>query len=191
MEQWYTLYTKPNAEYQVAAALQQRQLQVYLPEIEAARRGRPQHLPFFPCYLFVKIDFETVGYPFVRWTPGLRRIVSFGDRPAALPDSLIGLMQQQLYRPAGRGQRRYDFEPGDPVRIVDGPFGDMVAIFDGSVQASERVRVLLTVLGRVSRLEIEAARLEKAPAGAGPPPPHPPRRTRGRGRPIRSGGRQE
>jgi len=61
MERWYTLYTKPNAEYQVVATLQQRDVQTYLPEMEmpkASGKGRRKK-PFFPCYVFSKIDFET------------------------------------------------------------------------------------------------------------------------------------
>ena len=48
MEQWYALYTKPNAEYQVAEALQQRGFQTYLPEIETRRKGRRRRQPLFP-----------------------------------------------------------------------------------------------------------------------------------------------
>ena len=58
MEFWYTLYTKPNAEYQVATSLQKRGIQAYLPEIEPPKTGQEQIKPFFPCYLFIEIDFE-------------------------------------------------------------------------------------------------------------------------------------
>ncbi|NJN99131.1 MAG: hypothetical protein HC875_36080 [Anaerolineales bacterium] len=70
MEQWYTLYTNPNAEYQVVAALQQRQIETYLPELLSlkANKGKGKQ-PFFPCYLFARIDFEQGGFVTVRWTP--------------------------------------------------------------------------------------------------------------------------
>lgn len=186
MEQWYTLHTRPNAEYQVAEVLQQRQLQVYLPHVEVTgNRRRREHRPFFPCYMFVRVDLEAVGLSLIRWTPGLRRVVAFGDRPAAVPDSLIDLIRQQL-EASHAGGHYCRFQPGDPVRIVDGPFRDMIAVFDRALGASERVQVLLKVLGQVSRMQIEASCLEKAPAGAGPQPEERPRRTtRGRGRPIR------
>ena len=185
MEQWYTLHTKPNAEYQVAAVLQQRQLEAYLPEIEAAgQRQRRERRPFFPCYLFVRVDFETVGLSSIQWMPGLRRLVAFGDRPAAVPDPLIDLIRRRLEAsPAGRGCG-CDFQPGEPVRIVDGPFRDMTAVFDRPLGPAERVQVLLQVLGQVSRVQIEASCLEKAAAGPEPLPFKRPRRTRGSGRPI-------
>ena len=63
MEHWYTLHTKPNAEYQVATTLQQRNLPTYLPEIETVQPGRGRiKRPFFPCYLFLQVDFEQVGF---------------------------------------------------------------------------------------------------------------------------------
>ena len=94
-ERWYTLYTKPNAEYQVANALKQRGIQTYLPEIELAKpqQGRKKK-PFFPCYLFIRVDFEAIELSAVQWTPGLRRIVSFGDQPMPLPDDLITLVRR-------------------------------------------------------------------------------------------------
>lgn len=185
MEHWYTLHTRPNAEYQVAAVLRQRQLEVFLPEIEVARERseRGQRQPFFPCYLFTRIDLDTVGFSTVQWTPGLRRVVAFDGLPSPVPDRLIELIQGQLLE-LKSGHQICRFQPGDPVRIVDGPFRDMVAIFDRPVGAAERVQVLLTVLGQLSRMQIEAACLEKV-ADAEPELTFKrPRRTRGRGRPI-------
>src|SRR5215510_9053335 len=95
MEKWYTLYTKPNAEYQVATALTQRQIYTYLPELQLpkARHGRK---PFFPCYLFARIDFSSVGVSFIQWIPGLRRLVTVNDQPIPMSDTVIELIQRKL-----------------------------------------------------------------------------------------------
>ena len=185
MEKWYTLHTKPNAEYQVAATLQQRQFQVYLPEIEApkARTGRKKK-PFFPGYLFINVDFKAMGISNLQWTPGLRRIVAFDDRPAALPAEIIDLIRLKLgeIKPAGDGPG-HPFRPGDTLRIIDGPFQDMLAIFEGPTTAGTRVQVLLKILG-ASRVQVDVIDLEKTTAEAEVPAPKRPRRTRGRGRRI-------
>jgi transcription elongation factor/antiterminator RfaH len=188
MEQWYTLYTKPNAEYQVVTALQKRGIQTYLPEIESVkdRRGRDRK-PFFPCYLFIKADLRVVGLSRVRWTPGLRRIVAFDDWPVPLPDEVINLIRRRLseINTAG-GQPRHTFRPGDTVRITDGPLQNMLAIFEGPITPAERVRVLLTFLGHARRMSVPATDLEKAPSDAEVSVPKRPRRTRGQGRRIRN-----
>lgn len=184
MEQWYTLYTKPNAEYQVATNLKQRDIQTFLPEIKAPKsRKERKKKPFFPCYLFTKIDLEEEGLSAVRWTPGLRRIVTFGERPVPLPDEIIDLIRYKLGEiEAGGEPATHPFKPGDTVRITEGPFKDMLAIFDKSLTANQRVQVLLNILGHASRVEVEVNELEEASADAEALSPKPPRRTRGRGR---------
>lgn len=187
MEQWYTLHTKPNAEYQVVAALQQRDVQTYLPEMEiprGRRKGRGKK-PFFPCYVFSKIDFEVVGVSQVQWTPGLRRIVSFGDRPVPLPDEVIGLIRHRLGEvEANGGWPIHTFKSGDTVRITNGPFRNMLAIFEGPTTPSERVQILLDILGHASRVQIDVHDLEIVSDGTQAPQLQRPRRTRGRGRRI-------
>ena len=187
MEHWYTLHTKPNAEYQVRAALQQREIQTYLPEIETPkpRNGRKKK-PFFPCYIFGRIDLEFMGFSDLQWTPGLRRIVAFNDQPVPLPNEAIELVQRRLgeIETAG-GLPIHPFKPGDAVRIIDGPFRDMQAIFDGPTTPTERVQVLLNILGQAGRVHVNVAKLEIAPAEAKEPKRKRPRRTRGQGRRIR------
>jgi transcription elongation factor/antiterminator RfaH len=186
MEQWYTLYTKPNAEYQVVTALQQRGVQTYLPEGEfhTSHRGRKRK-PFFPCYLFIKVDFEIVGFSSLQWMPGLRYIVAFEDRPVPLPNEVIDLIRCKLGEiEAAGGWPAHSFKPGDTVRIIDGPFRDMLAIFDGPTTPAQRVQVLLEILGRTSRLQIDVTDLEKASPRSEVPESRRPRRTRGQGRRI-------
>lgn len=186
MDQWYTLHTKPNAEYQVAAALEQRGFYTYLPQLGIRRaRKRGVRKPFFPCYLFIKVDLEIVGVSSVQWTPGLRRIVAFDDRPLPLPDEAINLIRRKLGEvEAAGGWPAHNFTPGDTVRIIEGPFQNMLAIFDGPTTPAERVQVLLNILGHYNRVELDVTALEKAPPGAKLPRPKRPRRTRGRGRRI-------
>ncbi|MFQ5610900.1 MAG: transcription termination/antitermination protein NusG [Anaerolineae bacterium] len=184
MKQWYTLHTKPNAEYQVAATLKQRGIQTYLPELESpkARQGRRKK-PFFPCYLFIRTDFEAVGLSQVQWTPGLRRIVAFDDRPTPLGDEIITLIRRKLDAlNASGGQVSHPFKPGETVRITGGPLQNLLAIFDGPATATERVQVLLNILGHASRVQVDVADLEKTSSDAQAPMPKRPRRTRGRGR---------
>ena len=183
MQAWYTLYTQPKAEYYVTNTLQHRGLQVYLPELIEPDGKRPR--PFFPRYLFVNVDFQLTAVSRIRWTPGLRHILTFGDRPHPVPQAVIDNIQQNLnvlnrHNAAGS----HDFQPGDTVLITDGPFQEMLAIFEGPTSPSKRVQVLLKVLGG-RRLQVEASALkmvESAPADY--PAPKRPRRTRGQGRRI-------
>lgn len=187
MKHWYTLHTKPRQEMRVARRLDDLDVETYLPLVRRAadtRSRRPE--AFFPCYLFIHLDLETLPAARWQWIPGLRRVVSFGGVPAPVPPAAIGLIRDHVAEMnAGEPAARSRFQAGDPVRITAGPMADMVAMFERACGPEDRVCVLLTFLGRVCRLEIDAAALE--PSGRGPLPTdtRPPRRTRGHGRPIR------
>jgi len=189
MKLWYTLYTKPNAEYQVANALQRRGLEIFLPEIDTPEGTEKQ--PLFPSYLFLYVDFSVMMLSKVQWTPGLVRILAFGDSPQPVETTVIELIRSKLAEMTAKGDwLEHDFQPGDTVRITDGPFEDMLAIFEGPTTASQRVQVLLKVLGG-SRMQVEVANLEKAsPESNDKPPTKLPRRTRGQGRRIKNNTQQ-
>jgi transcriptional antiterminator RfaH len=188
MEHWYTFYTKPNAEYKVATLLQTQGIDTYLPEMETSRAGQGRMLkPFFPCYLFAKVDFGTVGLPRVQLTPGLRRIVAFDNRPTPMPDEAIDLIRRKLDGISASGDGLAPvYRPGDHVRITAGPLQGLRAIFEGPSTPDERVRVLLTFLGGARRTWVPVTDLEKDTPNIEASGTKRPRRTRGRGRRIKN-----
>ncbi len=183
MKQWYTLYTKANAEYKVASYLREHGIEVYLPEIRASVQKSTPKQPFFPCYLFAQLDLTDDDPSLWRWTPGLRRLVSYGDWPIPLPSELINVMKHKLAQNNAAAGVAHSFQVGDMVRITEGPFKGMLAIFDGPMTPSKRVRVLLMTLGQYLRLRLDPVNLEVAPPDSTAKPKRR-RRTRGHGRRI-------
>ena len=115
----------------------------------------------------------------------MRYIVKYGDQPVPVPEEVIVLINQKISKMEFEATApNLRFNPGDMVRIKDGPFEDLLAIFEGPTTPSARVRVLLSTLNRTIRVRIEADDLEKAPAHAVKAAEKRQRRTRGRGRPI-------
>lgn len=161
MEAWYTLYTKPNAEARVARALSARGFEIFLPLLPPRRNGRSQ--PLFPAYLFVHCDLSLASVEALRWTPGLRRIVSFGDRPAVVPEAAIQLIREGLraIEEAG-GLPKHPFKPGDTVVIDSGPLAGLRGIFEGPVGPAERVRILIRFLGETNKAEVPVEILRRA-----------------------------
>lgn len=191
MNRWYVLYTKPNAEYRVEAMLQERGIETYLPEITFSKDKKITRSPFFSCYLFMKVNLETVDYRKWKWLSGVRHVVSYGGKPVTLPDFTVQLIREKLGGlDASRRERKvYDFERGDTVRITKGPLRDMLAVFDRPTTSSQRVQVLLAVLGSVKKVRLDIANLEKSP-DARQQSTNKSRRTRGRGRYIRDNSQQ-
>jgi transcriptional antiterminator RfaH len=186
MKQWYALYTKPRSERAVALLLQQHDIETYLPEITTTTAQKTKRrVPFFPSYLFMRVDLKVENPTHWRWLPGVRRLVSYGDRPVVVPDEIISLIGHKLAKlDVETTKPRHQFKPGDMVKINNSPFKDMLAIFEGPTTPSDRVYVLLTSLNNSVRLRIAPSELEKVSGKNGAPVNKRPRRSRGRGRPI-------
>jgi transcriptional antiterminator RfaH len=88
-------------------------------------------------------------------------VVSFGGEPAEIPDSLVAAIRTRLDEinasteatADGYGRRPADFEQGQAVVILDGPFSGCEAIFDAYLSGLDRVRVLLQFL-RVNQTKL-------------------------------------
>lgn len=187
MKEWYVLHTYASAEQFVADQLARKEIETFLPEMtQKSRSGQPQTVALFPGYLFVYLDYMKANPDHWRWTPGVRRFVSFEDYPIPVPADVIAALKQRVAQLNSRGRRAQSrFAPGEQVRLKDGPFKEMLALFDGPVAPAEWVHVLLQTMNRSMRLRVAAASLEKVE-----PEKHSgqkrPRRTRGKGRRVRS-----
>jgi transcriptional antiterminator RfaH len=178
-QQWYVIHCKSQREPQAAAALHELLgLSVYLPLLNQNVR----QVPLFPGYLFVQANLYKVAPSHINAVPNIVRLVTFNDVPQSLPDDTIPTLQQRLaILNANGGKPR--FQPGDRVRITQGPFQHLEAIFQGPLKPNQRVQVLIEFLGSLRTLEVSASHVERLDM---PPQPKRERRTRGRGRPIRS-----
>ncbi len=160
---WHVLYTKPRCEQQVQAGLAADQIETYCPTVPVAspRRGRPTVRPFFPCYLFVKVDLQTVGISRLNWTPGVRHLVMFGGIPSQVDEAVIARIQAHLAEPQVMDRCGELLERGDTVLITSGPLKDIEAVFDKRLSTTGRVRVLVQLLKRWTPVDIEADALRR------------------------------
>lgn len=160
---WYLVHTKPRQEAKALLNLEQQGYPCYLPliNVEKMRRGKVQRVsePLFPRYLFIRLDSSEEGKSWspIRSTIGVSTLVQFGGQPAKVNDLLIELLQaQQEARPASTL-----FSPGETVRITDGPFAGLDAIYQCS-DAEQRSLVLLELLHKQVKMQIDTARLGKS-----------------------------
>lgn len=148
---WYALQTRALKEELVAQQLEARSFSVFFPRLQVQPvnpRARTQR-PFFPCYLFVEADLEQVGMSLFQYLPHAIGLVCFGDLPAVVEPVLLEEIAARLnVVNAAGGELFLKLRRGDPVVIEQGPFAGCEAIFDGRLRDSERVRVLLEMLGR-------------------------------------------
>ena len=158
-EEWYLLYTKPHKEKLVTQSLEARGIESYLPLVRArGRHGVWGLRPFFPCYLFAHVDLDAVGLSTVKWTPGLRKLVAFGDDAKPVPAAVVDHIRERLADLKEQGIPK--FAAGQRGVIKQGPLRELEAIFDRELSASDRATVLIEILGRLTRSEVDTSWLE-------------------------------
>ena len=146
--------------------LKDRGIETYLPIVHRyiVRRKREEPTPFFPSYLFARVDLQSNDYLTVRRTPGLRGIVSFDGRVASVPDDVVVEIRERLPRleESGYFDGKALYQHDDRVRVKSGPLKGLEAIFDRALSQRGRVKIFLELLGRLTACEVDLDCIEKA-----------------------------
>lgn len=158
MRHWHVVQTQPNAEARALANLRRQGYEAYLPRFRKwrrhARKAQVVAAPLFPRYLFVRLDAARERWRAVLSTFGVSTLICRGGMPAPVPEGIVeAIMAREDSQEFVDLTRQAAFKPGDAVRVVAGPFADCIAQFQG-LSASERVVLLLDILGRKLRIEV-------------------------------------
>ena len=160
MGYWCCGQTEPHREAAATHFLGLAGYETYCPRLKLVRprRGRKvvSHPPLFPSYLFIAI---TAGWWNARWCPGIVKLLTAGDAPMPVPDSLIFEIKSRERGGLVELPRREKFKAGDRVRILQGPFEGHLGLYAG-MRPHERVLVLLALLGGEQRVELPKADIE-------------------------------
>lgn len=162
-QSWFVAKTKAQRERWAAENIVRQGFEPYTPmtmteEVVRGQKRQKIH-SLFPGYLFVRTDGR---WRFLSGTFGVASVVMQGQSPAVMPNSAIEQLRSRensqgiITLPKPNMQR---FSSGDPVRVKDGAFSGHYGIWEG-LGASERVRVLLELLGRKTRILISEDYLE-------------------------------
>ena len=163
-QQWFVISTKVRREEFAQEQLDRRAVETFLPRIIESSRFeiKPVVAPLFPSYLFVHIDLEQQYFDVV-WTPGVRRFIGFGELPSPVDDAVIDFLHARMGQ-EGVLRAQPVFKPGDVVRIKRGPFEGLVGIIENPGCGRGRVRVLMELLRRQTRVEVPQQIVERVSA---------------------------
>lgn len=146
---WYVMRSKPNREEFLEGQLISRDVEVFYPRIRVKPvnpRSR-KHKPYFPGYLFLRIDLEKNSITNLERIPGVVRLVSFGGEASRVPEAIIhGIRLKVDEINASGGLKSPGLNAGTLVKIEKGPFAGYEGIIDSQIPGKERVRVLLRML---------------------------------------------
>ena len=166
---WFCMRTQPKHEHIAAAGLR-RQLNVncFAPRLryrKMTRRGAVWFVEaMFPAYLFAEFVYLE-QHRRIEYSPGIQGFVQFGDYIATVDSETVAALQEQ----AGTEDIVTidpDIKVGQSVRIAEGPLRGLEAIVTRVLPASERIRVLLELLG--GQVEAEVSSPKVVPLGRPP-----------------------
>lgn len=161
---WYVIQSKPHKENQLHAYLESQQFEVYYPtiEVEPVNPRSSRIRPYFPRYMFVNADLEEVGMSALQWLPFAIGLVQFDGYVMPVPENVIHELRRRIAEIEEAGGIQLDgLKQGDPVRITQGPLAGYEALFDTRLSGSQRVQVLLDMLGRQVKVKVERSAIEK------------------------------
>ena len=176
VQHWYVVHAYSGFEKQVMRSLQERiersgldemfgEILVPTEEVVEMRDGkkRKSDRKFFPGYVLVQMELDDDSWHLVKETP---RVMGFiggkADKPAPITDKEADLILQRVQDSEETPRPKTMFEPGEMVRVTDGPFND----FNGTVEEvnyeKSKLRVAVSIFGRSTPVELDFTQVEKA-----------------------------
>ena len=169
---WYVIHTYSGYENKVKTNLEHRITsmdmgdkiyQVLVPteeEIEIKNGKRhPVERKVFPGYVLVEMIMGDDSWYVVRNTPGVTSFVGSGNKPTPLTDGEVRAILRQIK--LDQPKYKVAFSKGEAVRVTDGPFTDLHGIVDEVNPERNKVKVLVSIFGRETPVELDFLQIEK------------------------------
>ena len=174
-KRWYVVHAYSGFEKQVMRALEERidlsgvgdkfgEVIVPTEEVVEMRAGkkRRSERKFFPGYVLVQMELDDDTWHLVKETP---RVLGFiggkADRPAAISDKEADAILQRVQVGSEQATPKTMFEPGELVRVIDGPFNDFNGVVEEVNYEKNRLHVAVTIFGRSTPVELDFTQVEK------------------------------
>lgn len=170
---WYVVHTYSGHENKVAETLKQRAetlnltdkiIEVLIPTQEKIeiKRGQKKAIDekIFPGYMLVHAQLNDDTWLAIRTTQGVTGFVGVGPKPKPLPRHEVEAIKQYMTQAAP--QYKADFVEGEVVKIVDGPFTDMMGTVSQIDEIKSKVEVLVSIFGRETPMELDLLQVQKA-----------------------------
>ena len=175
-KKWYVVHAYSGYEKNVARALTERvelsnlqdcfgEILVPTEEVVEMRAGqkRRSERKFFPGYVLVEMELNDDTWHLVKETP---RVLGFiggkADKPAPITEAEANAILQRVEAGVDQPRPKTVFEPGEMVRVIDGPFNDFNGVVEDVNYEKSRLNVAVLIFGRSTPVELEFGQVEKA-----------------------------
>ncbi|HMV38707.1 transcription termination/antitermination protein NusG [Plasticicumulans sp.] len=173
---WYVVQAYSGFEYQVRKSLEDRikreglqdhfgQILVPTEEVIEMRDGqrRKSERKFFPGYVLVQMEMDELSWHLVKNVPKVLGFIGgTPEKPAAISEREAQTILQRVQEGVDKPRPKVLYEPGEVVRVIDGPFNDFNGVVEEVNYEKSRLRVAVLIFGRSTPVELEFGQVEKA-----------------------------
>ncbi len=172
---WYVVHAYSGFENRVKQSLIERvartgmqekfgEILVPTEEVVEMREGqkRKSERKFFPGYVLVQMDMDDDTWHLVKEVPKVLGFIGgTSDRPAPITDREADAILQRVQEGAEKPRPKVLFEPGEVVRVTDGPFNDFNGVVEEVNYEKSKLRVAVLIFGRSTPVELDFGQVEK------------------------------
>jgi transcriptional antiterminator NusG len=173
---WYVVHAYSNFEHRVAEALKDRikreslqdkfgEILVPTEEVVEMREGqkRKSDRKFFPGYVLVQMEMDEGTWHLVKEVPKVLGFIGgTPEKPAPITEKEAMSILRRVEEGVDKPKPKVLFEPGEVVRVIDGPFNDFSGVVENVNFEKSKVRVAVQILGRSTPVELDFSQVEKA-----------------------------
>ena len=173
---WYVVHTYSGYENRAKKSLEERIRTAGLTDkfgdvliptesvVELGKGGqkRTTKRKFFPGYMLVQMELTDESWHLVKATPKITGFVGNATQPPSIPENEVRRLTRQIDEGTLKPKPRVQFEEGENVRVVDGPFQNFNGVVEGVNAEKGKVRVLVSIFGRSTPVELDFVQVEKA-----------------------------
>lgn len=174
-KRWYVVHAYSGFENKVKLSLQERiersnmqdkfgEILVPTEEVVEMREGqkRRSERKFFPGYVLVNMEMDDDTWHLVKDAPKVLGFIGgTADKPAPITDREADAILQRIQDGVDKPRPKVLFEPGEVVRVTDGPFNDFNGVVEAVNYDKSRLRVAVSIFGRSTPVELEFGQVEK------------------------------
>lgn len=171
---WYVVHTYAGYEEKAKRALEQRVKQhnlegffdeILVPseDVVEVKKGvrKTSKRRFFPGYILVRMELNDKTWHLVKGTPKVTGFVGGSSKPPIVPDEEVERITHQIEEGSLRPKARVEFEKGENVKVVSGPFQSFVGIVDDVNAEKGKLKVMVSIFGRSTPIELDFIQVEK------------------------------
>jgi transcription termination/antitermination protein NusG len=171
---WYVVHTYSGFEQKAKKSLEERaklegleelfgQILVPTEDVVEMVRGakRKSKRKFFPGYMLVQMELNEKTWHLVKSTPKVTGFVGNQQHPTPVKESEVLRLTQQIEQGTLVAKTQIEFEEGEHVRVIDGPFASFNAVIEEVKPEKQKLRVLVSIFGRATPVEVDYMQVEK------------------------------